>query len=271
MHTKILCLLAVFLVQTISASQSFASCSKVMKIAWEDFPPYSYRDESGKRVGLDIDLTKAVLDSAGCQYSFSDLPWKRALLELEKGRIDIVAGASDTAERREYARFGLPYRQEIMSIFMRQGEAKNISLNKLDDIQNYKVQIAVVLGTWYGQEYEEFSKTSHAQGILNFLSTNENPFLMLFHKRVDIVFADYYSAFVEADSIESSPWLEPHNYILNKSAVHMMISQKSTSPADMKLLSDTTEKLLREHALDHIVEKYGFSPKVVLYDPSGGS
>ncbi len=249
------------------SNSAAAECSKTIVIGWEDFPPYSLKDKEGNRSGLDVEITTTILRQAGCHFTFYDAPWKRLVEELRVGRVDILPGASKTEERDKFARFSIPYRQEVMSIFMRRNEAKAVKLNTLSDLKNYDLTIAAVLGTWYGPKYDQYSKQLHNRNTFVFIAQNENPFRMLSQKRVDMVFADYYSGVAEAADITDPAWVEVHDYPLNESAVHLMLSKKSTSKTDMENISLAAQQLLKTDQLADIVRRYGFEPLKVLHDP----
>lgn len=66
-----------------------------------DWMPYIYHQEDSLQ-GIHIDIIRSSLDSLGLDYQFQQVPWKRCLKGLEKGRYDAVATASYSAERNEY-------------------------------------------------------------------------------------------------------------------------------------------------------------------------
>jgi hypothetical protein len=51
---------------TLGAVVRAEACDTTLRWAWNAYEPYSYRDEIGDLVGLDVDLTRAILDLAGC-------------------------------------------------------------------------------------------------------------------------------------------------------------------------------------------------------------
>src|SRR5262245_10507171 len=97
---------------TLGAVLPAEACDITLHWAWNAYEPYSYRDEIGDLVGLDVDLTRAILDLAGCTYRTDEIPAKRALKMLENGEVDLVAAASVTPERQAYGYFSNPYRSE---------------------------------------------------------------------------------------------------------------------------------------------------------------
>lgn len=78
-----------------------------------NFPPYQIVD-SNQFDGLDINLIKKIFSNAGCNIKFTDMPWKRSIEEIKRGRSDILALALKTSEREKFSLFSAPYRPEKM-------------------------------------------------------------------------------------------------------------------------------------------------------------
>jgi len=72
----------------LSANEHF----KKLKIAFVEFPPIEYIDSSNKPAGTFIDITKAVLDNAGIDFEFVQLPISRTYLYIKDGNIDLWPG-----------------------------------------------------------------------------------------------------------------------------------------------------------------------------------
>lgn len=88
-----------------------ADCT--LRVGWENWHPYIYA-EQGSMKGIEYQYLMALADAVDCRLSFVELPWIRALQELELGRIDVLYGASHSPERHRFAEFSIPYRYEEM-------------------------------------------------------------------------------------------------------------------------------------------------------------
>lgn len=100
-------------------ANSWADCGKKpLVVAWEDWPPYQYKDKGGKITGLDNDIVLLVGKEAGCEIKLKSIPWKTTLKHIKAGKIHIALGASKTAEREVYANFSPIYRPEVMDLFV---------------------------------------------------------------------------------------------------------------------------------------------------------
>lgn len=72
----------------------------VVRIAYAEFPPVTYRDELGQPAGEMIDLTRRVAVEAGYQPEFLFLPVSRIYLYLKNGTVDLWVGLSDIPSLR---------------------------------------------------------------------------------------------------------------------------------------------------------------------------
>lgn len=84
---------------------------ETLSVAWSHWPPFSQIETDGELGGLDVALTRQILREANLNPEFRNLPWARALHLIERRQLDVAMGALDTPERRQFARFSLPYRR----------------------------------------------------------------------------------------------------------------------------------------------------------------
>lgn len=94
-----------------SDSGSGDSGSKKYIIATDTtFAPFEFEDESGKRVGIDMDLLDAIAKDQGFEYEMQVLGFDAAVTAVESGQADgVIAGMSITEERKEKFDFSDPY------------------------------------------------------------------------------------------------------------------------------------------------------------------
>ncbi|WP_368164075.1 substrate-binding periplasmic protein [Aeromonas sp. R6-2] len=70
-----------------------------LKIGWSHWPPYQYQDNKQQLTGIDIELTRSVLEELGREYRFVNMPWARSLHALQYAEIDVAMGARYLPER----------------------------------------------------------------------------------------------------------------------------------------------------------------------------
>lgn len=83
------------------------------------WPPYAFSDPKNPSTttGASVELMFEVLKRAGYEPQLSLLPWKRCLLQVEKGTIDIVLHASLNEERRQKFLVSQPYYHVTSGLF----------------------------------------------------------------------------------------------------------------------------------------------------------
>ncbi|WP_043307046.1 ABC transporter substrate-binding protein [Pseudomonas sp. ML96] len=112
-------LLALCLVFANAAVAKQSSCK--LRVGWEEWFPLIYQQDE-QLTGSEYELLQQLASGAGCQLQFVELPWARALQLLKQGQLDMLYGASRTAEREAYAQFSQAYRQEQMVLVIRAPE-----------------------------------------------------------------------------------------------------------------------------------------------------
>lgn len=126
-----------------------------LEVGWELWYPYQFRDQHGKLIGLDIEIFDQICQQANVQVNLTELPWKRHLLFVKSGKMDLAMGASKTDERMEYAWFTQAYRQETIKLFVKRERASQIKIKQLTDIINSDYLIGIEGGYFYGDEFAQ--------------------------------------------------------------------------------------------------------------------
>ena len=79
-----------------------ADSDKVWQIVTDTaFMPFEYTDDSGKLVGIDVDIVAAIAEDQGFKYEIKPLGWDASIAACQAGQADgMIAGASITDERK---------------------------------------------------------------------------------------------------------------------------------------------------------------------------
>ncbi|RED52529.1 polar amino acid transport system substrate-binding protein [Aestuariispira insulae] len=181
-------------------------------------------------MGLDIELVTAVLNRIGCRFSFVPLPWKRALVELELGRVDIVPTASYREERTVFSLYSNPYRYETVGLVVRNGEANLYPVERLEDFLKLRVRIGILRGAWRGDAFEAFEADDRAGHILMNLNTTQQAIQMLLRNRIDFYVEMPAIVLSEAAEMGQEAGLEEHPFVIHKDPVHFIFSKKTVRP-----------------------------------------
>lgn len=80
-----------FFSQFVMATESVVA-TNTLRVAYVEFPPYTYQNIDGNPAGTFIDVTRKVVKEAGYEAEFVYLPISRVYLYLVNGRIDVWVG-----------------------------------------------------------------------------------------------------------------------------------------------------------------------------------
>lgn len=249
----------VALVSVLAAPTSWA-CSKRLVINQASWLPYMYRDEAGNLAGLDYELVKGILGRAGCDYVFVEYPSKRALVGVERGEIDLVAGASITPERRTYGRFSRSYREERIVLMVRAGERRAYPGTSLAELMaRHDLVLGAINGGYYGDEYGQLDRTALvSSGQLVLMPDNERLLNLLALGRIDAIAGDAASLYMTAEKLGVRDQVTLHDHVLSQDVVHLLLSKRSTTPSDLALIDAAIESYISSNDYLDLLARYGF-------------
>lgn len=232
-----------------------AECT--LKVGWEPWEPYSYRDADGQLTGLDIALVRAMAKQAKCDVSFVRMPWGRLLEELRHGNtVQVLSGASRTPEREAYAWFSVPYRDETMELFMRREDLDEYSFTTFEEMIGSGFHLGVTRNYYYGEEFAQAMNNPRFERLTQEVTTDVQNLWKLEAGRIDGFLAD---RFVAAHLIrEHGPtgWIQAHPMYVNSSGIHLMFSKRSVEPGIVRRFDAALEELKESGGYDRILADY---------------
>lgn len=156
--------------------------NKQLIMATSEGPPYMIRKPVS---GLDIDTVKAALEQQGYQVDVQFYSLHRAMAELVAKRVDLVVPSFVTEQPGLFN--GDPhilYRPTVFSL-----KSKNIQLNSIADMGNYRIASFQGVIGYFGAELE--AATQRAPAFYQHRSM-EHLIDMLMNDRADLVLLDYW-------------------------------------------------------------------------------
>lgn len=113
------------------------------------YPPFNFQDKSGKLVGFEIDLGKALAEKLGVRADFQPTKWDGLLAALDSGRIDVIINqVTITEARQKKYDFSQPYTVSGIQAVVRKKDA--------DSIPNPQALEGKRVGVGLGTSYEEW-------------------------------------------------------------------------------------------------------------------
>ena len=87
-----------------------------------EFPPYEMKDDSGKFIGIDIEIAEAIAAKLGLELVIDDMSFDAALLAVQQGKSDIVmSGVSVTDKRKLVMDFSDSYATSTIVVIVKEG------------------------------------------------------------------------------------------------------------------------------------------------------
>lgn len=232
-----------------------AACE--LRLALEQWPPYLYTQPNTGPAGLDWELAHAILKEAGCKLAPQpELPTARRQHQFEQGQLDLMLSASNTPERRRYARFSIAYRHETVGVFARAGKQRRYQhLSSFEALVRDQATLLAPKVGWYGKAYAHAQPALAASGRLSTFISFPQGLRMLDAGRADLILGDMLALRHEARqqgiAINALP------LVVLRAPVHLMLNNSTTTQADLDHINAAIKRLEQQGVLGAIRSRYG--------------
>jgi polar amino acid transport system substrate-binding protein len=233
-----------------------AACDRPIVWAWNQFPPYAYLAPSGDLKGLDVEIVERVLKEIGCTGTPVELPAKRALAELERGDVDLVAAASVTPEREVYGRFSIRYRDERVAVFMLADNPMRAQLKSAADLYTVRPRLVANLGGFYGDDFAAYEKATSEAALVSRSPSIEDRFRLVDGGRTDGLIEDDIAGADMVRRLGLQNKLAVAPIVLSEAPVYLLTSKASITPDQLAEVNKAIEKLRESGELDRIIASY---------------
>ncbi|MDR3191254.1 MAG: amino acid ABC transporter substrate-binding protein/permease [Lactobacillaceae bacterium] len=103
------------------------------------YPPFEFRTEQNKYVGIDMDMLKAISKEEGFTYTLKPMSFNAGVQAVQAGQVDgILAGMTITDERQKSFNFGEPYYKTGVVVAV---SAKDKTVKSLKDLKGKTVAL----------------------------------------------------------------------------------------------------------------------------------
>jgi polar amino acid transport system substrate-binding protein len=237
-------------------SKEYSPCKKALKVGWETARPFQFKEDNVVK-GIDIDILKLVMNELHCQLTFEDIPWERHLKEIERGKIDIAAGASETAERAAYGHFTIPYSGESIILYLHKDNRDKYHFKNEQELIKTGIKIGAVAGSYMGPEFEKLLDEKILIKGDNYLEfSNEKQIIdLLISKRID-------GFLYGGKKINFHKDIVAHPHQMFEHHANFLLSKKSTSKEIVEEMNKVILKLKQKGILQKIEDTYLKANKV---------
>lgn len=226
-------------------------------------PPYSFLNAQQELTGYRIEFMQQIFGRLGCKLEIlTDSPWKRSLMLLESGDIDVLMNASKSAERQVYALFSNAYEQERVALYVKAGQQElHSTVRSLQDIAARGLNVGVIRGNYYGEQFAAIQQQSDlSKHVIEAIDKPALYFLLL-KDRVQL-YLDYYPNGVLAlrdENLDKQIVLHPMSPLVI-GQVHFMFSRQSVSPAFVRRFDQELLRMQQDGSVLKLQQKYQLLP-----------
>ena len=242
----------------VSAKATAEGCTKTVR--WNDDPPFSMRAPDGRIVGVHVEQMRETLRRLGCSMTLQEMPWARALTELEAGRLDIVTGAIRTAERERYALFAAPGPQSRNVLWVRSDLLETLHISRLSELRGTGFRLGAQIGVNYGEDYEVLMRDPDFATSVRHVSTRRSLWLMIGAGRIDGLVADELTGRAELAEMGLQDRIRNSGVVVEHSPATTAFSRKTTSAEFVERFNKASEAMIRDGTLRAILLRYGAQP-----------
>lgn len=245
----------VLLTLLIAAGMPAAACEKTLR--WNEDPPFAMRGADGEVTGLTVDMVRENLRRMGCSVRLVEMPWARALAELEAGRLDILPGTVRTPERERFAHFSRPGSQSGNVLFTHARDAGRWHFAELKDLRGSGFRLGAQIGVNYGPEFERLMADPAFSQQVTRSSTRRNLWLMMDAGRLDGVVASEATGRTELARLGLQERIRTSGLALPRGTASVAFSRKSVPAEFVARYDQINEAMIKDGSHEAIVRKYG--------------
>ncbi len=214
---------------------------------WE---PFSHRDTNGKLSGIAVEVAEKVFSQLDIKLKFAaELPWKRQLISLENGSLDLIVAAYFNDERSKKFDYSDSYHIENIRVFVRRDRAFD-----LKNLHSLKGKFGLrPLGGIYGKQFDQFAADNLR--IEEYFDT-ESAMKRLYKGRNDYLVLALFDGLLSAKKYGFSYQIIPLPKNVAQLPIHFLLSKKSPCIDLVENINAKLTELKSTKFIKNLQEKY---------------
>ena len=228
----------------------------VKSVRWFADVPYSFREADGEIRGLNVDIARTALKQMGCEAHFVEMPWARALVELEQGRLDILPGALRKPEREVFAYFSRPINRSPNVLFIGKASAKRYRIQQLSDLVGTDFRLAAQINVSYGAGYDALMKQPEFRARVSPLTLRSSAWKMLERDRIDGLIADEVTGLLELQQLGLSDVISKTRVMVSVEPANFAFGKKTNNQDFVNTFNNVFIAMLADGRYKTITQRY---------------
>ncbi len=135
-YSKLLFLMAWLFISSITAP---SQAKEKIRLGLSEFPPFVIV-QGKKASGIDIELANYIADQLDLEIDYVVCPWKRCLLNMRVGELDLMPGVFRRPAREEYMHFISPHYVQGEKTFYLSKES-NVQIISYEDLKGLSIGV----------------------------------------------------------------------------------------------------------------------------------
>ncbi|MDF2176752.1 transporter substrate-binding domain-containing protein [Aliiglaciecola sp. CAU 1673] len=220
-----------------------------------NYAPPQYFNEQDKWTGIAVEMVEALLQEAGCKAEYHKLPWQRAIMELEKGTIDIMMNVGYSDSRAQHYYFISPdtYEEQVL---VTRNDAE-IEIETLDDLISLPLDIVYEKGVIFDQAFTDKLSSSEAFSQKVVPSAVETNFESVYLKRLSGAITTYdFAAYMLKKNPKYSQELRILPLKISSVPTFFALSKKSVSKERFLAFQEANIRLISRGTYRHIIASW---------------
>lgn len=199
-----------------------------LRVGWEQWRPYVF-SAHGQLSGREYQLLQNLAQKTQCKLEFIESPWARSLIQLKNDQLDLLYGASLTAEREQFAQFSKAYRIEqmvLVELGSGLGAPRSFSLWLKEPRPDGKPKVLGVIRSYnYGVDLEPILNQEQTHYVRHEVRFDSQLRDMLASRRIDGYLIEAQVGQWQQHSIQAPLRLSPLTEVKGEK-MHLMFSKR---------------------------------------------
>lgn len=219
-----------------------------LDVGWTAWKPYQYLSPQNKLVGLQIELLTLIEKQMECQFVYHQNNWSNSVEAIKKGLLDFTGNASINRERKKFALFSDPYRQDLVVLYVRAEDKISYDNAKLLELfECHKFKIGMVKSSVYDGQLTELQNSPLYQKQFVYVEKSELLLDLLISGDIDgyfedpLIFDHSIAEHIKGNLVSIYP------LAIKIGAIHFMFSKARTSKETIAKFNRALSEVLKAH------------------------
>jgi len=260
--TKLISILTIFLLTACGGDEGAENTEKTvskakrdcsLSMGWESRAPYQF-ERNGEITGIDVQIFKQAADTINCDVTFVEKSWTELLTDLEKGELDVLAGATVTPDREEFANFSPSYRDESFTLFIRASNSYNG--NTLSGFLSRSQKVGITSDYFYGKEVYELMNHPQYANLFVDSKSGEQSFFNILYSEIDGVLADPVEGHYIIKRKRLDDKIKASNVHIPSDSVAFMFSKKTVKDKQLESLQKAIKGMVDNNQVQQVIAQF---------------